>query len=154
MAFLQIASAELPRTEGSMRYGAHRPGFFAVLLAVAALAGANAHAASDENFANKTTSDYLALCQTAPDQANYVAAVHFCQGFASGAYQYYLALASLQPEERFVCLPTPQPSRDQALAAFVAWTKAHPDHLNDPPVDSLFRFLGETYPCSAKQASQ
>lgn len=131
-------------------------GFFAALF-VGALAtilvGLDARGATTDNFVNKTTSDYLALCQTAPDQPNYVAAVHFCQGFASGAYQYYLALASRMPEERFVCLPTPAPSRDRALAAFVTWSKANSAHMNDPPVDSLFRFLGETYPCASKQAS-
>jgi hypothetical protein len=106
-------------------------------------------AATLQNFQDATTADYLALCSTAPGQDNYVAAVHFCEGFASGAYQYYLSLAARDPAERFVCLPTPVPSRDKIKADFVAWAKANPAVMNDPPVDSLFRYLGQTYPCPA-----
>ena len=107
-------------------------------------------AATPDNFKDATTADYLALCSTAPGQDNYVAAVHFCEGFASGAYQYYLSLAAKDPAERFVCLPNPPPSRDKVKADFVAWAKANPSIQNDPPVDSIFRYLGQTYPCSAQ----
>jgi len=106
-------------------------------------------AATLQNFQGATTADYLALCSTAPGQDNYVAAVHFCEGFASGAYQYYQSLAAKDPNERYVCLPTPVPSRDKIKADFVAWAKANPAVMNDPPVDSIFRYLGQTYPCSA-----
>jgi hypothetical protein len=125
------------------------------LLAAAVLAGAGLAcvlpqagiAASRENFQVATTADYLALCDTAPGQENYVAAVHFCEGFASGAYQYYLSLAARDPGERFVCLPSPTPSRDKIKADFVAWTKANPPVAKDPPVDSIFRYLAQAYPC-------
>jgi hypothetical protein len=106
-------------------------------------------AATLQNFQGATTADYLALCNTAPGQDNYVAAVHFCEGFAAGAYQYYQSLAARDPNERFVCLPTPSPSRDKIKADYVAWAKANPAVMNDPPVDSIFRYLGQTYPCSA-----
>jgi hypothetical protein len=108
-------------------------------------------AATPDNFKDATTADYVALCATTQRQDNYVAAVHFCEGFATGAYQYYLALAARDPGERFVCLPNPPPSRDKVKADFVAWTKANPSTLNDPPVDSLFRYLGQTYPCAPGQ---
>ena len=78
-----------------------------------------------------------------------MAAIHFCEGFATGAYQYYLALAARDPGERVVCLPDPTPSRDQIKADFVAWAKANPSALNDPPVESIFRYLAEAYPCAA-----
>jgi hypothetical protein len=107
-----------------------------------------ATAASVQNFQVANTADFLALCDTAPGQENYVAAIHFCEGFASGAYQYYLALASRDAGERYVCLPDPTPSRDKIKADFVAWTKANPSALNDPPVESIFRYLGQTYPCA------
>jgi hypothetical protein len=91
---------------------------------------------------------FAALCTTAPGQANHVAAIHFCEGFASGAYQYYLALAARDPAERFVCLPEPTPSRDKIKADFVAWTKANPSVMGDPPVESIFRYLAQAYPCA------
>jgi len=105
-------------------------------------------AATPDNFKGATTADYLALCTTTPGQANHVAAIHFCEGFATGAYQYYLALAARDPAERFVCLPDPTPSRDKIKADFVAWTKANPSVMGDPPVESIFRFLAQAYPCA------
>jgi hypothetical protein len=107
-------------------------------------------AASRESFQVSTTADLLALCEAAPGQENYVAAIHFCEGFASGAYQYYLALAARDPSERYVCLPDPTPSRDKIKADFVSWTKANPSALGDRPVDSIFRYLGQAYPCAAQ----
>ncbi len=129
-----------------------RPGLLvAAVLAASGLGAAlpqTGLAASRENFQVATTADFLALCEAAPGQENYVAAIHFCEGFASGAYQYYLSLASRDPAERFVCLPDPTPSRDKIKADFVAWTKANPSALNDRPVDSIFRYLGQAYPCA------
>ncbi|HKD46745.1 MAG TPA: Rap1a/Tai family immunity protein [Rhizomicrobium sp.] len=110
---------------------------------------ADGNAATTENFMAKTTADLIALCNTDPSQSNYIAAIHFCEGFATGAYQYYLSVAADSPTDRYVCLPNPPPSRDSVKAAFVAWAQANPDSLTQAPVDSLFRYLGTTYPCSA-----
>jgi hypothetical protein len=30
---------------------------------------------------------------------------------------------------------------------FVAWAKSRSQVLKDPPLDTLFRYLAETYPC-------
>jgi Rap1a immunity proteins len=123
----------------------------AAVLAAGGLAGALPQpglAASQENFQVSTTAGLLALCDTAPGQDNYVAAIHFCEGFTSGAYQYYLALAAHDPKERYVCLPDPAPSRDKIKADFVAWTKTNASALKDPPVESIFRYLGQVYPCA------
>jgi hypothetical protein len=116
--------------------------------ALAAFAPRPAEAATPENFRDATTADYVALCTTTPKEENHVAAIHFCEGFATGAYQYYLALAARDPGERFVCLPDPTPSRDKIKADFVAWTKANPASLAEPPVESIFRYLAQAYPCA------
>jgi len=130
-------------------------GFLFLTSLVIVFLSPGAWAANEDQFYVRTTGDYVALCTAEPDQPNYVAAIHFCQGFASGAYQYYSSLADKSPDDRFVCLTSPPPSRDQALAAFVAWVKANPSAQNDPPVDSIFHYLAETYPCSpAKQAAK
>jgi hypothetical protein len=125
------------------------------LLFIAALAAIplamSARAATTENFMVRTTADYVALCESTQGSENYVAAIHFCQGFASGAYQYYLALAQHQPSSRFVCAPDPAPSRNEVIANFLTWARAHQERLAEPAVESLFRYLGETYPCSAEQ---
>jgi hypothetical protein len=124
-------------------------GFLFLVSMVVVLLCPNAWAASEDQFRVRTTNDYVALCTTQPGQDNYVAAIHFCQGFASGAYQYYMSLADKSPNDRFVCLSNPPPSRDQALAAFVAWVRANPSAQSNPPVDSMFRYLAQAYPCSS-----
>lgn len=101
------------------------------------------------DFTATTTADFVHLCNTPPSDPDYVAAIHFCEGFAVGAYQYYRAMAN-DPADRFVCLPDPPPSRDSVKASFVAWAQGNPAAMNEAPVDSLFRFLGETYPCAAR----
>ena len=107
-----------------------------------------AGAADVQNFYVKNAGDLVTLCATQPDDQNYIAAIHFCQGFAVGAFQYYQELVKSTPAAKFVCLPDPSPSRNDALAAFVVWANAHPQYLNDPAVDTMFRYLGETYPCN------
>jgi hypothetical protein len=126
-------------------------GFLFLVSMVVVLLSPGAWAANEDQFRVRTTNDYVALCTTQPGQENYVAAIHFCQGFASGAYQYYVSLADKSPDDRFVCLTDPVPSRDQALAAFVAWVKANPSAAVDPPVDSIFHYLAQAYPCSTVQ---
>ena len=112
-------------------------------------AGAGAQTTA-QDFTATTTADFVALCNASPSDPNYVAAIHFCEGFTVGAYQYYRAMAN-DPADRFVCLPNPEPSRDSVKASFVAWAQGNPAAMNEAPVDSFFRFLGETYPCSPRQ---
>jgi Ssp1 endopeptidase immunity protein Rap1a len=122
---------------------------YALLLAGALVAGVTpASAASIENFQVKTTADLIDLCSADPASDHYIAAIHFCEGFAVGAYQYYLAQAADDPSSQYVCVPNPPPTRNDAIVAFLAWAKAHPQFMGEAPVDALFRFLGETYPCS------
>jgi len=107
-----------------------------------------ARGATTDDFQARTTSQYVDLCQARVGEENYVAATQFCQGFASGAYQYYVADAVRDPDARFVCFADDNPPmRDAVLVAFVAWVKMHPETADAPPVESFFRFLTETYPC-------
>jgi hypothetical protein len=122
---------------------------YALLLAGAVVAGVMpASAATIENFQMKTTADLVDLCSADPASDHYIAAIHFCEGFAVGAYQYYLAQAVDDPSNQYVCAPNPPPTRNDAIVAFLAWAQAHPQFMGAAPVDALFRFLGETYPCS------
>ncbi len=107
----------------------------------------SAIAADPDDFRARTTADMVALCGADPASDNYVAAIHFCHGFASGAFQYHLASVAASPGSRFVCLPDPAPSRSQAIAAFLVWAKQNPQHMQEPPVESIFRYLAAQYPC-------
>jgi Rap1a immunity proteins len=120
----------------------------ALMFVLATLGGtAVALAATVQDFQVKTAADMVALCDASPDSEYYVAAVHFCQGYAIGAWQYYQAQTVDDPSSQFVCIPNPPPTRNDAIAAFVVWAKAHPQFMDHAAVDTMFRYLGETYPC-------
>ncbi len=123
----------------------------AAILASMMAIGARAQTAplpSESNFQVKTTSDLVRLCESKPTDATGVAALHFCHGFVTGAYQYY-QVAAAASGKRLVCVPTPPPSRNEAIAAFVTWTRQNPQPMSMPPIEGLFQYLAQRYPCRA-----
>lgn len=119
-----------------------------VMFAVVLLMPTLASAATDvPDFIVDSTDDIVDLCTTAPDDPLYTAAIHFCHGFMVGAYAYYDAQASGPEGVRLVCFPDPAPSRNAAIDMYVEWAKAHPEHMNEAPVETLFMFLTEEWPC-------
>jgi hypothetical protein len=112
-------------------------------LAVPGVAGA----VTDGDFEVKTTRNLLNLCTVSADDARYKEALHFCHGFLVGAYQYYLATLAGPNTKPLVCPSDPPPTRTAAIAAFIGWAQAHPQYMNEAPVETEFRFLTETYPC-------
>lgn len=111
---------------------------------VPALAGA---AVTDEDFVLSTTQNLVNLCSVSADDPRAKEAIQMCEGYMLGAYHYYLATNSGKNDMRLVCMPNPTPSRNDAVAMFVAWAKANPQYMKEAPVDSEFRFLGEKWPC-------
>ncbi len=105
------------------------------------------HAATELNFGPKTTGDLVELCTAAPDNAMGTAAVHFCEGFAQGAVLVEIQNMAAFRGPKLFCLPSPPPSRNEALSEFVNWARASPDRMATSSTDGLFRFLSERYPC-------
>jgi Rap1a immunity proteins len=118
---------------------------FAVAAAVAIVPLAS-HAATQDNFLARTTADLVALCSPGQDDPLRVAAIHFCEGYVVGANQYYQADRTPNEGAMF-CLPSPPPSRDDAIAQFVAWARSNTSYMNERPVDGLMRFASATWPC-------
>lgn len=100
-----------------------------------------------DEFRVESTGDFVALCAADPKAANYVAAIHFCHGFISGAYRYYQSASAAAPATAYVCTPNPPPSRNEVIASFVTWARADQTAMKAPAVDSIFRYLGTKYPC-------
>jgi hypothetical protein len=121
-------------------------------LSLLLFSGAGAAVSDPENFLVNNTRDLVELCSTAPDDPLYVAAIHFCNGFVVGAYHFHEAWFAGPDAQPLVCPPSPRPTRQQAIADFLAWSKNHPEHDRAPAVETLFRFLTETWPCPAGQA--
>jgi hypothetical protein len=108
----------------------------------------NASAATEEeDFLVRNVQDLIDLCTTPRDDPLNVAAVHFCTGYLVGAYHYHESMHSGPDSQPLVCPPDPKPTRQQAIAEFVSWAQAHPEYNNERPVDVMFRFMTQKWPC-------
>jgi hypothetical protein len=79
--------------------------------------------------------------------ASVEAAHGFCYGFLSGAGDYHRAINAGENPRPLFCLPAKRPSRVETANSYVAWSRAHPQHLDEAPVDNLIRFAVATWPC-------
>lgn len=118
-----------------------------LLLTITFMLASVAGAATPEDFKVQTARALLDLCTTAPDSPIYKEAVHFCHGFLVGAIAYHLAENAGPEGKPLVCFPDPAPSRTEGIAMFVDWLKAHPEFMDEKPVEAEFRFLTEKWPC-------
>ncbi len=118
----------------------------AAALAAACLPAA-ARATSEAEFHVRTTRDLVALCSTPTSDPLATAALNFCEGFAVGAYQYHQVAEAATQVKPLFCMPSPAPSRNEAIAQFVAWSKLHAGALDKPPIEGMFSFLKDQYPC-------
>ncbi len=106
-----------------------------------------AAAVTEEDFDAHTTRQFINLCTVSPDNPLYHQAINFCHGYFEGAYQYYESMTSGPKGIKFICVPDPLPSRNDAISWFVEWVKANPQHMNERPVETQFRFLMDKWPC-------
>jgi Ssp1 endopeptidase immunity protein Rap1a len=106
-----------------------------------------ADAATEANFDAKTTADLVALCSAMPDNGMGTAALNFCQGYIQGAVTVEMLNMAAFRGPKLFCLPSPPPTRSQAISAFVNWAQATPDRMTQSATDGLFRFISEQYPC-------
>lgn len=118
-----------------------------LLCAVTMLLPALAGAVTEEDFQVKTTRNLLNLCTVSANTPQHQAAIHFCHGYLVGAYAYYQAANAGAERQPLVCLPTPPPSRNEAIRMFIAWAQDHPQYMDESPVETEFRFLTEKWPC-------
>ena len=102
---------------------------------------------SESDFQVAATGDLVRLCEAAPTDATGIAALHFCHGFAVGAYQYHQIAAAAENRTPLFCEPNPRPSRNEAIAGFVSWARQNPGVMSAPPVEGMFRYLAQRYPC-------
>ena len=116
-----------------------------LMIAAALVASGAAAAADSSDFQLRDTGDLVRACSVPADHPLHANATGFCHGVLTGAYRYYES--TVTAENRFICSPSPTPTRAKVMNDFVAWAKARPQTMKDPPLDTLFRYLAETYPC-------
>lgn len=120
----------------------------AVLLgAFMTIAPLPASAVTEDDFLVRTTGNLINLCTVEEQDELKEEAIHFCHGYLVGAYHYLKASTAGPGAEQVVCLPEPPPSREAAISMFIEWAKAHPQYMNELPVETELRFLTETWPC-------
>jgi len=120
------------------------------LLLACALAWSPARASAaltEEDFYIKNAQDLVDLCSAPESDPLNDEAIHFCHGFLAGAWQYHQEQANGPKGVRLVCPPNPPPTRNEVVAGFLTWAGAHPQHMTEPAVDALFRYLVERAPC-------
>jgi len=117
-----------------------------LLTAAAIIALVPAASAADVKYQVRDTADLVAVCDTNPRAPDITTALAFCHGFLTGAVHFYYA--GVPESSRFACAPDPAPSRSDVMNEFVKWARANPQHMSEPAVETLFRYLAETYPCA------
>jgi Rap1a immunity proteins len=100
---------------------------------------------TSSTFEMRDASDLVRLCSLPQEDELYRNAIGFCHGVLTGAFRYYLA--TVTDENQFVCAPNPPTTRAKVMDGFVVWANSHPQYMKEPPVDTLFRYLEETFPC-------
>ena len=118
-----------------------------ILLLFGLLVSTIASAVTEEDFKVKTTQNLINLCTAAETDPQHQEAIHFCHGYLVGAYHYYHAENTGPDSKPKICFPDPRPTRNAAITKVIAWMQQHPEHLNEPPVETEFRALLEIWPC-------
>jgi len=116
-----------------------------VLVSLVLATAAGAREADD--FIARTQQDVIGLCTVTQDDELYEESIAFCHGFLVGAYSAHQTERSGPDAVKLVCPPDPTMTRVQAIQRYVDWAKAHPEYDGESSIESLFKFLIETWPC-------
>ncbi|MGD9763315.1 MAG: Rap1a/Tai family immunity protein [Candidatus Binatia bacterium] len=111
--------------------------------------GSAATAVTREDFLVTSAQDLIDVCSVPETDPMHERATSFCHGFVTGVVRYHDAMTA-DPRTDLFCPPEPQPTRQDVIQKFVAWGKAHPQYAGEQPVDALFKFLVDAYPCTGK----
>ena len=118
-----------------------------ILLAGNFLITSSALAVTKHDFEALTTQNLINLCSVSSKDPLAQQAIHFCQGYLVGAFDFHMAERKDAKKKPWFCLPKPEPSRDEIVAQFVKWATAHPEYMQELPVETQFRFFITNYPC-------
>lgn len=118
-------------------------------LIVASLLSFPAQAAtSADSFELRSAADLVDLCAVTDNDPMVETARGFCYGFLSGAGNYHRAINPPGQGHPLFCLPEKHLSRVATARMFVEWSRAHPQYLEETPIDNLMRFAVATWPCA------
>ena len=126
---------------------------FALMLLSAALGLAaeqgDPEGTEKQAFFLKTGQDLVALCSLNKEHPLHDKAVAFCYGYVTGAMSFYGAIAEAPKMPKVICADREIP-RSEMVAVFLDWAQIHPEHLVEPPIDTLVRSAVAKWPCGEK----
>lgn len=94
----------------------------------------------------RTSGDLLDICALETSHVNYWEARGFCLGYFAGGIDLHDALAVARDFPQIAC-PAEGVTRNDVVEAFVTYAQAHPEHLNERPMDTVFRAVTDRWPC-------
>jgi len=99
------------------------------------------------DFQLNTAADLLDICTLDAAHPDYPAAHSFCLGYFAGGQHYHRAVTR-GPDFPPIACPEPGVTRDEAIDVFVAYMRANPQHLKEPPMEAVFRAVSAKWPCT------
>ena len=105
-------------------------------------------AVTEENFQIDTTKDLIALCSVDVSDPNAIAAIHMCHGYVMGLVHLHILIGRALEGSVFCLEDAQRPTRDEAIALLVAWSRQYPEHDSKEVANGVVRWAAETYPCS------
>ncbi len=108
-------------------------------------ADSNGYTLSD--FQLNTATDLVDICTLDTAHPHYLEAHSFCLGFFAGGQHYHRAVTRGPGLPPIAC-PEPGVTRDQAVDVFVAYMRANPQYLPEPPMEAVFRAVSAKWPCT------
>ena len=99
-----------------------------------------------DDYQLRTSGDLLDICSLDSSDPQYWEARGFCLGYFAGGIDLHDELAKGQDFPRIAC-PTGQVTRNDVVAVFVDYARAHPEYLTEPPMDTVFRAVDAEWPC-------
>jgi hypothetical protein len=99
-----------------------------------------------DDYQLDSSGDLLDICTVDKSNVQYWEARAFCLGYFTGGIHLHDALAASNDFPRIACAPEGT-TRNEVVAAFVAYARAHPEYLNEQPMDTVFRAVNNKWPC-------
>ena len=119
-----------------------------MFLSVALMGMVPAQAAlSRDSFLLRNTNDLVDLCSATRSDPLHVAATNFCHGFTVAAFRLLWAEDMARRSNHLLCVPRPQPTRDEVLGVFLDWARVTPSRLSWPAIDGFRAFVESQYRC-------
>jgi hypothetical protein len=122
--------------------------FVTAVVALSIVFSAARAAVTEENFQIDTTKDLIALCSVDASDPNAVAAIHMCHGYVMGLVHFHILVGRALEGSVFCLEEAQRPTRDEAIALLVAWSRQYPEHDSKEAANGVVRWAAETYPCS------